>query len=107
MGRGRERDLRTSTSFNVQALTSHSRCGIPRTSSSMNKPSVWIFRIKPSVTFPTPLTSCATGLGNKSLNRYTALICILSGSFVLYGPRALGGAVLGAVLAEGAYEDAV
>lgn len=47
----------TSTIFNVQALTSHSRCGMLRTSSSINRPSDWILRIRPSVTLPTLDTS--------------------------------------------------
>jgi hypothetical protein len=59
----------TSTIFNVQALTSHSRCGIPLTSSSINRPSDCILRMSPSVTLPTLLTSWATGLGKRSLNR--------------------------------------
>jgi hypothetical protein len=92
----------TSTSFNVQALTSHSRCGIFLTSSSMNKPSDWIFRIRPSVTLPTLDTSCATGFGNRSLKRYTALICILSGSLVEYGARWLAGGDVRAVDCEAA-----
>jgi hypothetical protein len=39
-------------------------------------------RIRPSVTLPMPATSCAMGLGNRSLNMKTALIWILSGSAV-------------------------
>lgn len=57
----------TSTFFKVHALTSHSRCGTPRTSSSMKRPSVLIRRTRPSVTWPMPETSCPIGLGKRSL----------------------------------------
>src|SRR5690606_16408135 len=52
----------TSTCFSVHALTSHSRCGPPRTSSSMKRPSVVARRISPSVTDPKPDTSWLTGV---------------------------------------------
>jgi hypothetical protein len=44
-------------------------------------------------------------LVNALLKEYTALMTILSGSFVWYGPRVEGGGVVRAVECEGAYED--
>ena len=96
----------TSANFIVHALTSHSLWATPRTSSSINIPSVVIRRIRPSVTFPWPETSCEMGVRVKALlKEKTPLMMILSGSLVEYGPRVVGGGVVLAVLTEGAYED--
>ena len=72
-------------------------------SSSMNKPSVVILKISPSVTLPCPEINCAIGVLIKALlKEYTPLMMILSGSLVEYGPRVEGGGVVFAVDWDGA-----